>query len=231
MSIELKHAAQQAVDAFDAFGEDDDFASLFALAQKMRALRTAIQQAEAKTDEPVQADSSGPLRVIASLGAALRRLSFAAQTTGGTDGPDAELQSAIGQAEQALSMGGIGQAMFATTEPVGARDALTHPAPSVPMAKAWAEGYRQGIEDERISEANIGIAGFGAKVNPSRQNPYSDTHPAPGVPEGFALVPLKATPKAAMVLYEGARRCFSPKVAEGLWQDALTAAQAQKDGG
>lgn len=63
-------------------------------------------------------DSSEHLRVIASLGAALRRLSFAAQTTGGTAGPDAELQSAIGQAGQALSLGGIGQAMSATPEPV-----------------------------------------------------------------------------------------------------------------
>jgi len=56
MSIELKQAAQQAVDAFDAFGDADDFASLFELTQKMRALRTAIQQAEAQqpaTDEPV----------------------------------------------------------------------------------------------------------------------------------------------------------------------------------
>lgn len=48
MSIELKQAAQQALDAFDAFGEDDDFESLFALSQKMEALRTAIQQAEAQ---------------------------------------------------------------------------------------------------------------------------------------------------------------------------------------
>ena len=53
MSIELKQAAQQVVDAFDAFGEADDFASLFELTRKMRALRTAIQQAEAKTDEPM----------------------------------------------------------------------------------------------------------------------------------------------------------------------------------
>ena len=52
MSSELKTAAQQAVDAFDAFGDADDFASLFELTQKMRALRTAIQQAEAKTDKP-----------------------------------------------------------------------------------------------------------------------------------------------------------------------------------
>lgn len=48
MSSELKTAAQQAVDAFDAFGDADDFASLFELTQKMRALRTAIQQAEAQ---------------------------------------------------------------------------------------------------------------------------------------------------------------------------------------
>lgn len=46
MSIELKQAAQQAIDAFEAFGEADDFATLFTLTQKMNALRTAIQQAE-----------------------------------------------------------------------------------------------------------------------------------------------------------------------------------------
>lgn len=45
MSIELKQAAQQALDAFEAFGEADDFATLFTLTQKMNALRTTIQQA------------------------------------------------------------------------------------------------------------------------------------------------------------------------------------------
>jgi len=50
MSSELKQAAQQALDAFEAFGEADDFATLFTLAQKMNALHTAIQQAES---EPV----------------------------------------------------------------------------------------------------------------------------------------------------------------------------------
>jgi hypothetical protein len=53
MTVELKQAAQQVLDAFEAFGEADDFATLFTLTQKMNALRTAIQQAEAKTDEPV----------------------------------------------------------------------------------------------------------------------------------------------------------------------------------
>jgi hypothetical protein len=50
MSIELKQAAQQVLDAFEAFGEADDFATLFTLTQKMNALRAAIQQAES---EPV----------------------------------------------------------------------------------------------------------------------------------------------------------------------------------
>ena len=46
-----------------------------------------------------------------------------------------------------------------------------------PVALAWAEGYRMGISDERTSEANIGIAGFNAKVEPVRENPYVTTPP------------------------------------------------------
>ena len=46
-----------------------------------------------------------------------------------------------------------------------------------PVAAAWDEGYRQGIQDERTSEANIGIAGFNAKVGPARQNPYGSCPP------------------------------------------------------
>lgn len=45
-------------------------------------------------------------------------------------------------------------------------------------AVAWQQGYDQGVADERISEANIGIAGFGAKVNPARNNPYTSPQPA-----------------------------------------------------
>jgi len=44
-----------------------------------------------------------------------------------------------------------------------------------PVALAWAEGYRMGVTDERTSEANIGIAGFNAKVEPARENPYINT--------------------------------------------------------
>ena len=123
MSIKLKQAAQQALNALD---EATTYTGSPSWSPSMTdeciaaasALRTALAQQPA-TPDPVQADSSEHLRVIASLGAALRRLSFAAQTTGGTDGPDAELQSAIGQAEQALSLGGIWQAMSDTGEPVG----------------------------------------------------------------------------------------------------------------
>jgi hypothetical protein len=51
-------------------------------------------------------------------------------------------------------------------------------APVQPVAQAWDEGYRAGIDDERTSEANIGIAGFDAKVEPARNNPYRTTPPA-----------------------------------------------------
>jgi hypothetical protein len=47
-----------------------------------------------------------------------------------------------------------------------------------PVAQAWDEGYRAGIDDERTSEASIGIAGFDAKVEPARNNPYRTTPPA-----------------------------------------------------
>ena len=46
MSIEVKQAAQQAVDAFEAFGKADDFATLFTLTQKMNALHAAMLAAK-----------------------------------------------------------------------------------------------------------------------------------------------------------------------------------------
>jgi hypothetical protein len=52
------------------------------------------------------------------------------------------------------------------------------PPVAEPVAQAWAEGYRAGIDDERTSEANIGIAGMGMKVEPARNNPYHTTPPA-----------------------------------------------------
>ena len=62
------------------------------------------------------------------------------------------------------------------------------PVTGEPVAKAWEEGYRRGVEDERTSNANIGIAGFGAKVDPARQNPYRDAaHPEPSVPDDVVL--------------------------------------------
>ena len=51
MSIELRQAAEQVLEAFETFGEADDFASLFALTQKMNALRDALAQHD--TPEPV----------------------------------------------------------------------------------------------------------------------------------------------------------------------------------
>ncbi|GEM_PF-2425258 len=49
-------------------------------------------------------------------------------------------------------------------------------------ATAWAEGYASGVIDERTSDANIGIAGFGAKVDPARANPYLFAAPVTAAP-------------------------------------------------
>jgi hypothetical protein len=42
-------------------------------------------------------------------------------------------------------------------------------------AMAWDEGYALGVDDERTSNDNIGIAGMGMKVTPARENPYRKT--------------------------------------------------------
>jgi hypothetical protein len=42
-------------------------------------------------------------------------------------------------------------------------------------AEIWDQAYRLGIDDERTSEANIGIAGYGMKVQPNRKNPFRIT--------------------------------------------------------
>lgn len=44
-------------------------------------------------------------------------------------------------------------------------------------AAGWDEGYKSGVDDERTSADNVGIAGFGMKVNPARVNPYRSAAP------------------------------------------------------
>ena len=178
MSIELKRVAEQALKELGEarkivrasssrqLAKDWDRRATDALAN----LRNAIQQ-----PEPVQADSSEHLRVIASLGAALRRLSFAAQTTGGTAGPDAELQFAIGQAEQALSLGGIWQAMSATGEPVASRNPFA--SRCYTMSESHLSGHRLIVGFEKLGDAQD------AHEWVARQGRGDFTHPAPTVPD------------------------------------------------
>lgn len=80
--------------------------------------------------ERLRADdaASGLRRVVASLGEALRGLTFAARTSGGTAGPDAGLMAACEKAEHALSLVGIGQAMLGTAHGVGVVDHQTKAA-------------------------------------------------------------------------------------------------------
>lgn len=53
---------------------------------------------------------------------------------------------------------------------------------SVDAATAWADGYASGLIDERTSDDNIGIAGFGAKIDPARANPYLLAAPVAAAP-------------------------------------------------
>ncbi|MGE8279076.1 MAG: hypothetical protein ACN6O2_01455 [Stenotrophomonas sp.] len=53
---------------------------------------------------------------------------------------------------------------------------------SVDAATAWADGYASGVIDERTSDDNIGIAGFGAKIDPARANPYLLAAPVAAAP-------------------------------------------------
>lgn len=58
--------------------------------------------------------------------------------------------------------------------PIGTK-LYARPVPPVVDAEAvaWQAGYQSGVEDERTSEANIGIAGMGGKIEPARANPYA----------------------------------------------------------
>jgi hypothetical protein len=87
-------------------------------------------------------------------------------------------ERSIAAAEEALAQPTSGDYALGYAE--GFNDACkTKPAPvQEPVAQAWAEGYRAGIDDERTSEANIGIAGMDMKVEPARNNPYRTTPPA-----------------------------------------------------
>lgn len=84
-----------------------------------------------------------------------------------------------------------------------------------PVARAWQEGYNQGVQDERISEASIGIVGFGAKVEPARQNPYRLTAPTPRKPVELTeseIAHAAASSKACVSVAHGERVAFARAV-------------------
>jgi hypothetical protein len=87
-----------------------------------------------------------------------------------------ELEALIKECEVAWPFGGHGQILHRVADELRRLAALEQAAQNNPSpASAWAQGYRDGINDEQESEA-----GFSAKVKPARVNPY--THPAPRKP-------------------------------------------------
>jgi len=120
MSIELKQAAQQVIDAWDACGRYPDSTSdLERLDAAITSLRTAIQPAEAKTDEPV----AWGWAIVDNKGLERRTR--------------ARIQDFFGSNQEA--------------KPFSLED----------IAR----------EDREFAP------------NPNRENPYANSHPAPGVPD------------------------------------------------
>lgn len=91
------------------------------------------------------------------------------------------------------------------------RTAIEQTEKQEPVARAWDEGYRDGINDERMSEANIGIAGFGAKVEPARNNPYRTTPPAAHVQEPLGLIESMKDAQPCCGQYETCHRACTPR--------------------
>lgn len=69
----------------------------------------------------------------------------------------------------------MGTSMVPIRQTADAVVALFAPAIQAARADAWDEAYETGVDDERISESNIGIAGLGGKITPARRNPYRTT--------------------------------------------------------
>lgn len=172
MSIELKQAAQQAVDAFDAFGDADDFASLFELTRKMRALRTAIQQAES---EPVywewRHQGSHPDSVDFGQWSEWKRV---------------EPRSALHTVEDALNEF---RGYIARGHKYELRALYTHPAPGVPEFSRIAKRKL-----DELQEQGFAITGYAIQRGPVRGFidgggfvGWWQCEPDPGVPDGWRI--------------------------------------------
>lgn len=175
MNIELKEAAQQALDAFDAFGDADDFASLFELTQKMRALRTAIQQAEAQqpaAPEPVAALVRSR-RIRTPAHCAFDKKDHYSEWS---DWEPCTLSYARAVTDPARDRG-----LLPLYEML---PLYTHPAPSAPATGepvAWLHVCRKKPELRELSfsKAWPNLAALGYKARPLV---LGDTQPAPSVP-------------------------------------------------
>jgi hypothetical protein len=79
--------------------------------QKAIAALATVNDASPSPVSVQPSDEQSYLHWCQTLITALKRLSLAAQTTGGTAGPDAELQAAIAEAERAMSLGACSAAI------------------------------------------------------------------------------------------------------------------------
>lgn len=125
-----------------------DHGDLLSVLEEVERRDAAPSPAEAPAGEAVRPDegacSPDEYRsVIGMLGKALKRLTFAARTSGGTAGPDAELMAACDQAEEALTL----KAMSV------AADAAPPQAVQQPLSEEQIEGLMP--TPDGTAEANV----------------------------------------------------------------------------
>ena len=73
MSEELKQAAQQALEAYDAFADADDFSTLFELTRKMNVLRDLTQRPAAQAEQWLVAAVDAAMVEMKNISPPLRR--------------------------------------------------------------------------------------------------------------------------------------------------------------
>jgi hypothetical protein len=93
----------------------------------------------------------------------------------------------------------------------------------------WLHGPVQVLmnKDEAMMELERLNREYPSGANDRKMRPlvFGDTHPAPGVPDGYVLVPVEPTQEMLNVQTWDFNRFYSPRE---IWTAMLAAAQAQK---
>lgn len=155
MSSELQERALACVRAFSGHADPskcevvgkEELGHLRSLTHAIECHEVRVVRAEREAENRRYQD----MRQLANrLTTALKKLSFAAQTTGGTAGPDAALQEAIQEAGHLMSMAGASEAVDAASELIAARMELATLREQLAQRERELTEANSSIDDLRL---------------------------------------------------------------------------------